>query len=345
MKLKSVIMAGGSGKRLWPLSSDELPKQFMKINSEYSSFQETLLRNQMFGKPFVVINDDSIKLAKLQIAELGLEVDLIIEQVRKDTGPCALAVSLIAKMHDFDNLVLIPADHIITKVKAYEAALQGAIDNISICQISMIGIKPCHPSSNYGYIQAKTHVKDNLYIANCFIEKPSIVKAKDYMRDDDFLWNSGIYVLNCQFVIDQFEQNQPDIYKYVVKAVRKAKQFDDYTILDKNLYSKVESISFDYAIVEKINKITVIKANFGWDDSGNWPALWSISHKDHNANYLSGNVIANEVSNSYIRSHNKQTIVIGLDDIIVVETDKGLLIAHKSKVNDLKAIEANLTYK
>lgn len=341
-KCKIVIMAGGLGTRLWPMSRQFYPKQFIKIFDGQSLLQKTLLRNQKFGIPSVIVAEDHRFIAAEQIRELGIEAQLIIEPTQKNTAPCSIIAALQAKEEGAEQVILLPADLYIENEEAYFEVLKKAI-YYSKDKIATIGIKPQSPHTGYGYIKTGSQLKNHdstptIYETEKFVEKPELETAKSYLASGGYFWNSGIFIYNVDYFLDNVKSLKEDMITLVLKAFRSASKDYDFLRLAKEPYLQLESISIDYAFMEHIKDMVLVEGDFGWSDLGSWESLWNISEKDNRNNAIIGDVLASGVTNSYIRCENKLTAVVGLDNIIVVNTDDALLVADKNRSEDVKNI-------
>jgi mannose-1-phosphate guanylyltransferase/mannose-6-phosphate isomerase len=340
LKIKPVIMAGGMGSRLWPLSRSKYPKQFMKLSSDLSLLQQTSIRNRSFGKPAIIINEEHRFIVAEQIKEVGVEADLIIEPESKNTAPCAIIAALFAEQCNIFKVLLLPADHYVENTDKYLSEINTSFS----CgdTIVTIGIKPTFAHTGYGYIKVKKQLAKGHFQVEKFVEKPSGKLAQKYVNDGDYFWNSGIYVFDTNFMIKQFKHLHNELFNQVHHSFANAKVDVDFIRLEQLNYSQIKAISLDYAIIEHVKNMKMIKCNFSWNDLGSCNSFWDISIKDKLNNYFEGDVVASEVSNSYIRSKGVLTAVIGLDNVVVINTGDTVLVACKSKTEDVKLIVAKL---
>jgi len=338
MKIKPVIMAGGSGTRMWPLSRELYPKQFIKIFDKFSLLQKTLLRNESLGKPLVIVYEEHKFIAAQQIKEIGIDADLITEPFPKNTAPPSIIASIIAINEGFKNVLLLPADHYISDEKEYLSGINMLSNHLEKSNIGTIGIKPTSPNTGYGYIQIKEPIYKKVYKVQKFVEKPNLDLAENYIKQGGYFWNSGIFLYNPHYMIKKVKDLQKGLFDKVSESLLFATKDSVFTRLDKDSYSTIEAISIDYAIMEHSSDIIMFEANFDWQDLGAWGSLWQISEKDSNKNCFYGDVIAQDVTNSYIMSNRKLASVIGLNNIIVIDTEDALLVADKSKSEEVKQI-------
>ena len=343
MKIKPVIMAGGVGTRLWPLSRQLCPKQFIKMFDNFSLLQKTLIRNQFLGKPALVIRQEHEFIVTEQTKEIAIEVDLIIEPIPKSTAACMIIATLQAKNEGADIVVLLPSDHHISNNDQYLNTINKSLNYAQKFGICTIGIPPNFPNIEYGYIKTQATASDGVFKIVQFIEKPSLLKAKDYLKQGGYFWNSGILIYNVGFMLAKTKLLQPKLFDQVCKSFYSATTENNSTRFALELYSQIEAISVDYAIMEYISQICMLKSDFQWIDLGNWQSLWQIRKKDAKNNYCEGDIIVSDTTNSYINSNGKLITVIGLDNVIIINTDDVLLVADKTKITAIKQIVTYLT--
>lgn len=343
MKVKPVIMAGGSGKRLWPLSSENKPKQFKKILGEQTLLQQTLIRNKFLGQPAIITSKKYELVTKEQAAEVNIDIELIIEPMQKNTAVCAIVAALLAKMQGFDILVLLPSDHYIEDNKSYLDTITTALSYVKNYGICTIGVSINAVNSEYGYIKTGVSIERNLYRTECFIEKPVFEKAKEYFQNSGYFWNSRIFIYDINFFLNLAMNLQPKLFSIAIDAFNGAFKDKNTMIINDNAYNEIEAISLDNAIMEYISNIAMIKANFTWSDLGTWHSLLQIKQQNIEDNYCEGNVIVSNTTNSFISSDNKLTTVIGLDNIVVIDTINGLLVADKSKITEIKELTTRIS--
>lgn len=343
MKIQSVIMAGGQGKRLWPLSTRSTAKQFVKILDNNSLLQKTLLRNQKFDKPLVMINKKDQLIAKEQLLEIDINANLLLEPTHKNTAVCAVFAALYAKQQNIENVLLLSSDHVITDDDQYFNDINTAIKYINKFGICMIGVKPTISNTRYGYIRISDLIENNVFIADKFTEKPTLSDALNYVSQGNYLWNSGIFIFSTSFMIQQIQKLCKDLYGRIYDAFIKATIIGNEIILANDAYNNVENESLDKAIIEHISSMGVVKAGFSWYDVGGWRALWELSKKDNDNNCIEGRVITKNVINSHIVSKNKLTTIIGLQNITVIDTDHALFIAHQSQADDIQYMNTQIS--
>ena len=336
-------MAGGVGSRLWPISRESCPKQFIKIFNAKSLMQLTLERNKIFGRPLVIITKEHHNLAKEQAEELGIEVDFIIEPIGRNTAPCALSASLASSESD-EVIVLLPSDHHIENTACYTKAMYHAVETATAGGIVTFGINPTNLHTGYGYIKASNHSENGVYKVSAFIEKPSLKEAYQYIADKDYYWNSGIFIFKPEVMLSLAFDIAPKMHKDVSHAFKNAMQEDGVVFLHES-YDNISPDSIDFAFMERARNIVMIKADFDWHDLGGWQSLWDIYDKDAVGNTTLGDVELYDTSNSYIHSDGRLTAVIGVNDIIVINTPDASLIVHKSRAEDVQHLVQNLVAK
>ncbi len=336
-------MAGGVGSRLWPVSRESCPKQFIKIFNNKSLLQLTLERNKIFGRPLVIITKEHYNLAKEQAEELGIELDFIIEPVGRNTAPCAVSASLASGDAD-EVIALLPSDHHIENTDCYIEAIYRSAAAAVAGGVITFGVTPTNLHTGYGYIKALPHAQSGILKVFEFIEKPSLKEACQYTVDKDYYWNSGIFVFKPEVMLSLAFDIDPKMHQGVLQAFKNAMQEDGAVFLHQS-YDNIAPNSIDFAFMERAQNLQMIKADFDWHDLGGWKSLWDIYDKDSVGNTTLGDVELYDTSNSYIHSDGRLTAVVGVNDIIVINTPDASLIVHKSRVEDVKHLVQNLVTK
>lgn len=336
-----VILSGGSGTRLWPLSRGQYPKQFLPLVSGKTMIQETLLRLQGVAglkPPIAVCNEDHRFMMAEQLWEIGSKpAAIILEPVGKNTAPAVAMAALSAASED-DVLLILPADHVIADTKAFHRAIAEAAALARQDFLVTFGIVATAPETGYGYIKAsQSQVGEGFKVA-AFVEKPDAETAQGYLDSGDYFWNSGMFAFKAGVFLRELEAFNPQMLTVCREALAAAKTDLDFTRLDKDIFSSCPSDSIDYAVMEKTDKAAVIPLDAGWNDVGSWSALWDVTGKDVAGNAIKGDVLTIDTTNSYIHSSNKLVAVIGVQDLVVVETDDAVMVAAKDRVQDVKAI-------
>jgi mannose-1-phosphate guanylyltransferase / mannose-6-phosphate isomerase len=340
-----VILSGGSGTRLWPLSRGQYPKQFLPLVSSHTMVQETLLRLsglKGLNPPIAVCNEDHRFMMAEQLQEIGLKPSaIILEPIGKNTAP---AVAMAALMASSDNevLLVLPADHVISQVETFHLAILEADNLAKQGLLVTFGIVPTHPETGYGYILKDSMQLGNAFKVSAFVEKPDLTTANNYVKSGDYLWNSGMFAFTAATYLNELEKFNPEMLSICKKALSAAQKDLDFTRVDKNIFSTCPADSIDYAIMEKTEKAAVIPLAASWNDVGSWSALWDVTEKDEFGNAISGDVLTVDTKNSYIYSDNKLVTIIGVEDLVVVETKDAVMIAKKDRVQDVKQIVDHL---
>ena len=343
MKLIPIILSGGAGTRLWPLSWGDHPKQFLPLVSEHTMIQETLLRLKGLetGSPIISCGESHRFMVAQQIGEITDKKPVILlEPMAKNTAPAIAAACCAAMKQDKDAVVVIlPSDHVIADVKAFQSAVMTAAKHAEKGSLVTFGIVPTFPSTGYGYVKAAGEEVDSAYTLEKFVEKPCLEKAQEYLASGEYAWNSGMFVFKASVFLDELKAHNPEMAALSIEAFEKARVETDFIRLDKEAFGKIKGDSIDYAVMEKTSKGKVVKLNAGWDDVGSWSALYDISKKDGNMNVIRGSdVIALDTTSSYIRGGKRTIATIGLDNVVIVDSDDALLVAAKGKIQDVKKV-------
>ncbi len=344
MKIKPIILAGGIGTRLWPLSRRPYPKQFIAVDGKQSLMQKVIAANRCFGRPTIITTKQYSSIAKRQIKVLNIDVDLIIEPIARNTAICSIISIIHAKESGYDMVMLLPSDHSIDYGQEYFKTINKGLKYASKFGLCTIGITPSFPSTEYGYIKIKEEISKGVYKTEQFTEKPDIKQAQHYLNlnHNQYFWNSGIYICSIEYTIKQYETWQPILLQGAYDALYTAKEKGD-NIMPELLYAQVKPVSFDCAITENLLQMIMVTAPFKWHDLGNWPALWHMQTKDKEGNYCKGDVISLDTQNSYITSDGKLTAVIGMDDTIIINTQDALLVVNKSHAEKTKLLIHHMT--
>ena len=343
MKLIPIILSGGAGTRLWPLSRSDHPKQFLPLVTERTMIQETLLRLKglEIGRPIVSCGEGHRFMVAQQIGEVSaVKPTIILEPCAKNTAP-AIAAACCAALREDKNAVVIvlPSDHVIADSDAFKNAVKVAVKNAEEGSLVTFGIVPTFPATGYGYVKSSGKEKNGAFTLERFVEKPSLDKAEQYIADGSYAWNSGMFVFKAQVFLDELFHYEPEMARLSVNAFEHALADSDFIRLNKNDFEKIKGNSIDYAVMEKTSLGKIVKLNAGWDDVGSWSALYDISKKDGNMNVIKGDdVIALDTTSSYIRGGKRTIATIGLDNVVIVDSDDALLVAAKGKIQDVKKI-------
>ncbi|MDD1615520.1 MAG: mannose-1-phosphate guanylyltransferase [Methylococcaceae bacterium NSP1-2] len=339
-----VVLSGGSGTRLWPLSRGQYPKQFLPLVSEHTLLQDTLLRLSGIADlqaPLAVCNEDHRFMMAEQLREINAQpAAIILEPVGKNTAPAVAMAALTASEDDI--LLVLPADHVITNIEAFHDAIAHARILAEQGFLVTFGIVPTEPETGYGYIQRDTIQQGVAFNVAAFVEKPDLATAQSYLQSGDYFWNSGMFVFKAACFLAELEKFNPMMLAVCREALNTAEVDVDFVRVNKAIFSTCPSDSIDYAVMEKTDKAVVIPLDAGWNDIGSWSALWDVTHKDAYGNAISGDVLTLDTENSFIYAEHKLVTVIGVRDLVVVETKDALMIASKDKVQDVKHIVEQL---
>ncbi len=343
MTIIPIILSGGAGTRLWPLSWGDHPKQFLPLVSERTMIQETLLRLKglEIGSPIVSCGEGHRFMVAQQIGEVSdVAPCILLEPMAKNTAPAIAAACCAAMKQDKDAVVVVlPSDHVIADVQAFQSAVKAAAVNAEKGYLVTFGIVPTFPATGYGYVKAAGSETDGAYTLEKFVEKPCLEKAQEYLASGEYAWNSGMFVFKASTFLDELKVHSPEMAALSIEAFEKAVVETDFIRLDKEAFGKIKGDSIDYAVMEKTSKGKVVKLNAGWDDVGSWSALYDISKKDENQNVVKGeDVITLDTTSSYIRGGKRTIATIGLDDVVIVDSDDALLVAAKGKIQDVKKV-------
>ena len=343
MTIIPIILSGGAGTRLWPLSWGDHPKQFLSLISDKTMIQETLLRLDGLetGNPIISCGESHRFLVAQQIGEITNKKPVILlEPMAKNTAPAIAAACCAAMKQDKDAVVVVlPSDHVIADVKAFQNAVKVAALNAEKGALVTFGIVPTFPATGYGYVKAAGAETDGAFTLERFVEKPCLEKAQEYLASGEYAWNSGMFVFKASSFLEELKTHNPEMAALSIEAFEKASVETDFIRLDKDSFGKIKGDSIDYAVMEKTSKGKVVKLNAGWDDVGSWSALYDISKKDGNMNVIKGDdVIVLDTTSSYIRGGKRTIATIGLDDVVIVDSDDALLVAAKGKIQDVKKV-------
>ena len=341
--LQVVLLSGGSGTRLWPLSREAYPKQFLPLAGEQTMLQETWRRVAPLAgaAPIVVANEEHRFLAAEQLRLVGVEnAAIVLEPAGRNTAPAIAAAALQALAGGGDPLLLVlPSDHVVRDAGAFQAAVSEAMPAAEDGALVTFGIVADAPETGFGYIQAGAG--EGVRPVLRFVEKPDADTARGYLDSGDYYWNSGMFLFRASRYLEELEKFQPDIVAAVRKAFDAAARDGDFVRLDGDAFAASPSDSIDYAVMEKTDRAMVLPVDIGWNDVGSWSALWDVSEQDEDGNARHGEVIAIDSHGNYAYSR-RLVALVGVDGLVVVETDDALLVARKDRVQQVKDVVARL---
>ncbi|MDI3534982.1 MAG: mannose-phosphate guanylyltransferase [Thermosediminibacterales bacterium] len=345
MMLTAVIMAGGKGERFWPKSRTKLPKQLLKLFGNETMIQQTvnrLTRILDYEDIYIVTNKDYAEAIAQQLPLLP-EENIIVEPMGKNTAPCiGLAALHIERKDPEAVMIVLPSDHLIKEeekfLKTIKAAAHIAKEGENLVTL---GINPTRPETGYGYIQAGKKIKEiegnQVFKVQRFVEKPNLQTAKKYINSGDYLWNSGMFIWKVSTILQEIKKHMPELYSGLVNLKRALGTEEEDEVLEVE-YSKFNSISIDYGIMEKADSIFVIPGDFGWDDVGSWTSLERIYEKDKNGNIMKGNIVSLDTEKCIIEANGKLIATLGVKNLIVVDTEDATLICSKDKAQEIKRL-------
>jgi mannose-1-phosphate guanylyltransferase/mannose-6-phosphate isomerase len=351
MKIYPIILSGGAGTRLWPLSRAALPKQLLPLVTERTMLQETALR--LSGRdgmmaPLVVCGNEHRFLVAEQLREIGINpLGILLEPVGRNTAPAvAAAAHYLAAIDPEAVMLVLPADHVIQDVDAFYAAVQRAAAQVEGGALATFGIVPHAPETGYGYIQSGESLKaEGCFAVARFVEKPDRETAQGFIDAGNFFWNSGMFLFRAEAYLKELAQFQPAMAQSSAEAVSKGYCDLDFCRLDEAAFTACPSDSIDYAVMEQTTRAVVVPASIGWDDVGSWTALADVQQSDANRNVTRGDVYLDHVSNCLVRAEGRIVAAIGVQDLVIVETADAVLVAHKDQVQRVKQVVDHLKTK
>jgi len=341
--MKPVVLAGGTGSRLWPKSRAALPKQFLSLTSDKTMLQDTILRlpTEKMELPLFICNEDHRFLAAEQLRVADIDYDsIILEPVGRNTAPAIALAALRAVQQGEDPVLLIlAADHLIADHKAFHAAVDKATLLAEQGKLVTFGVVPTEAHTGYGYIKSGESVNDIGFAVAQFVEKPDLATAQQYLESGEYYWNSGMFMFKASVYLRELSEHAPDIFAACTSAMQHTDKDMTFIRVDADEFAKCPDDSIDYAVMERTSDACMVPLDAGWNDVGSWTSLWETSQsKDASGNVVIGDAILDGVSNSYINSEQRLIAVIGLDDVVVVETKDAVMVANKSKVQDIKNV-------
>ena len=343
--LLPVIMAGGTGSRLWPLSRELYPKQFISLHGENSMLQETV--NRLSGvearAPLVICNEEHRFLVAEQLRQINkLSHNIILEPVGRNTAP-AIALAAINAVEQGDDpvLLVLAADHVIDNRAAFHDAIKTATNYAKQGHLVTFGIVPTGPETGYGYIHRGEQLpdaEDAPFGVQRFVEKPNLSTAQDYLASGEYYWNSGMFMFRAKRYLQELEKFRPDILDACRRAMANVKEGNDFISIDKDDFIACPDESVDYAVMEQTDAAVVVPLDAGWSDVGSWSALWEVNEKDNAGNSLKGDTFLHNTKNCYINSEDQLVAAIGVENLVIVNTKDAVLVARKDQVQDVKRV-------
>ncbi|HZQ11272.1 MAG TPA: mannose-1-phosphate guanylyltransferase/mannose-6-phosphate isomerase [Pseudolabrys sp.] len=339
-----ILLAGGAGTRLWPVSRDALPKQFLPLVGERSSYQETLLRvkDGMFAQPIVITGPDFHFFARRQAEEVGVEATVVIEPMRRDSGPAIAAATAVARQRDPQAVVLaLAADHIILDVQKFLATCLAGRSAAEQGSIVTFGIKPSEPKTSYGYILPGDKIGGGVSKVKRFVEKPDAATAERYLREG-YLWNSGNFLFRADVLLSELRRLEPEMAAAIDAAVKNAKTDLGFLRLAPEVFARAPQKSIDYAVMEKTDRAAVVEGDFGWSDIGSWDALFDISKPDAQGNVVKGEAVTMDAAGCVVHSDGRLTALLGVNDLVVVSTSDAVMVVPRARAQEVKDLTARL---
>ena len=350
-KIIPVILAGGTGSRLWPLSRKSFPKQFLNLlDDQYTMLQKTFKRIETLDnicRPIIICNEEHRFIVGHQMKEINVDpLEILLEPEGRNTTP-AITISALKALDIFKDknidpiLLILSSDHQIKDINKFQLSIKNSINIASQDNLVIFGIPPTYPATGYGYIKSEKELDPNEYNpikVDKFMEKPDEETAKYFIKDKTYAWNSGMFVFKATAILNEIKKFAPQVLKNCEKCLEKSKVDLDFLRLEEKSFKNCEDTSIDISVFEKTKKAFVIPLNCGWDDVGNWESLWKISKKDLNGNSLNGRVIAQNTKDSIIRSEDKLVVGIGLENVVIVETKDAVLVANSKSSQIVKNI-------
>lgn len=332
-----VILSGGAGTRLWPLSRELMPKQLLKLAGPRTLLQDTALR--LASAPIVVCNIEHRFIVAEQLREVGAEPRaVVIEPVGRNTAPAATVAALMLTGNDPDALMLLmPSDHLITDPDAFRRALDTAAPLARQGRLVTFGIQPSGPNTGYGYIRRGTALEGGFTVAS-FVEKPDSATAAAYVDSGEYYWNAGIFLMPAALYLEEMRVHAPEIVTRCRQALDQGKTDLFFFRLDEAAFAAVEGKSIDYAVMERSDKVAVVAVDMGWSDIGSWSSLWNESPQDDSGNVIKGDVLAVDSTDCYLHSQDHLVAAVGLRNLVVVATDDAVLVADKSQDQNVKLV-------
>ena len=340
-----LIMCGGAGTRLWPASREVRPKQFLPLFGARSTFQDTMLRvsdTKLFERPIVITNMAYRFMVLEQLAEVGLEADVVLEPMRRDSGPAIAAGATFAELRDKDAILLaLAADHVVGDAGAFIAACRQGLTAAEAGRIVTFGVEPERAATEYGYISLGEPVSGEVRAVMKFVEKPDPITAAEYVKAG-YLWNSGNFMFRASVLLDEYRNMDAESVQAITDSVIKAGRDLGFVTLDASAFGSAKAISIDYAVMEKTSRAAVVPVACGWSDVGSWHAVWELSDKDSQGNAAQGTAVFEDSRNCNVATDKALVALEGVDDLVVVATQDAVLVSRQKDADGLKRLVAKL---
>lgn len=340
-----LVMAGGSGTRLWPMSREQYPKQFLDLMGDSTLLQQTLDRlvGLETAPPVLICNEAHRFLAAEQLRQLGLlDHNIILEPFGRNTAPAiALAALSVIRENNEAILLVLSADHAMSDPASFRQSVRSALPLAEKGELVTFGVVPTHAETGYGYVRRGSMEGEGYRVAS-FVEKPEQSVAETYLASGDYYWNSGMFLLRADRYLEELKRFRPDIYAACVSSMDDLQDDLDFTRIDTEAFAACPSESIDYAVMEHTNNAVVVPLDAGWSDVGSWSALWELGEKTSEGNVCLGDVLTHHTHNTYVMAENSLVATLGVEDLVVVQTKDAVLVAHRDHVQDVKAIVKQL---
>jgi len=342
-----VILSGGGGTRLWPMSRTHYPKQFLPLAGEQTMLQETITRLEgvpALASPIVIANDSHRFVVAEQLQSIGIDGKILLEPVGRNTAPAVALAAFCALAEQEDPLLLIlPADHTIDNTQAFHQSLETARGQAELGKLVTFGISPQSPETGYGYIRrgAQQSPQGAFDVAE-FVEKPDRERAQQYLDSGEFYWNSGMFLFKANVYLSELEKFEPAIYEASKAAFENSQSDLDFLRIDRDCFSKSPDIAIDYAVMERTENARVVAMDADWNDLGSWSSMWEHADKDENDNAIRGDVITEQSSNNIIFAEDRLVATIGVDNLAIIQTTDAILVSAKDQVQEVKTIVQRL---
>jgi mannose-1-phosphate guanylyltransferase/mannose-6-phosphate isomerase len=341
-----LIMCGGAGIRLWPASREDRPKQFLRLLGPRSTFQDTVVRVSdpaLFGRPVIITNRQYRFLVAEQLAQIGIDADILLEPHRRDSGPAIVAGTVFAKKRDGGDplMIVLASDHAVSDPLAFAAACQAAKPAADEGRIVTFGIRPDRPAADYGYIRPGGALVGETQAIDSFVEKPNAERAAFYLSEG-YLWNSGNFLFRASVFLNEYRAVDATSVDAVTAAIEASTCDLGFVVLDADKFSQAKAISVDYAVMEKTKRAAVLPVSFGWSDVGSWETIWRLASKDAADNAITGKATALDSHGCYVFSEKSQVALLGVEDLIVVATEDAILVTRRNSVDGMKQLVDHL---